>query len=88
MTNALQLNFNLATKDQLKNTWAFAVDTRPAGRGRRKRADLGRCIISSCSKEAKLLGVKIGMHADEALLLAPGMKILVIGGRTRPQRYT
>jgi nucleotidyltransferase/DNA polymerase involved in DNA repair len=79
----MQLNLHLTDREQLKRTWAFAVDRRN-GRGGRKRrslADYRHCIIMSCSKEAKILGIRAGMRYEEAKLLIPEIRILVIGDR-------
>jgi uncharacterized protein YunC (DUF1805 family) len=79
----MQMNLNLATREQLKRAWAFAVDKRgtSARRTRRSFADYRHCIIMSCSKEAKLLGIRAGMKYEEAKLLLPDIRILVIGDR-------
>lgn len=79
----MQLTMNMTTREQLKKTWAFAVDRRGAvrRRGRRSFKDLRHCIITACSKEAKALGVRAGMRYEEAKMLVPDMKILVIGDR-------
>lgn len=77
----MQMNLNLANSEQLRNAWAFATDT---GRARRKTfmpnaAAQSKCIITSCSKQAKLLGIRVGMRYDEAKLLLPDLKIFVYG---------
>lgn len=78
--NTTQLNLELDTKEQIKNTWAFAVDDTGFTLQRRKLAGFRDYIISSCSKEAKRLGVRAGMRYSEAKALIPDMRILVIGG--------
>jgi hypothetical protein len=77
----MQMNLNLATKEQIKHAWAFAVDT---GRGRRKTfmpnaRQQSKLVITSCSRQAKLLGIRVGMHYDEARLLLPDLKVFVYG---------
>jgi len=67
MYQTLQLNFNLASHDQLARVWAFA-----------KRSGAG-FIIHSCSKQAKALGIKPGMPADEAKTRLPALKIMFLG---------
>ena len=78
--NATQLNLELNAETQIKNTWAFAVDESNLALRRRQLADLRDYVISSCSKEAKRLGVRAGMRYSEAKALIPDMRILVIGG--------
>jgi nucleotidyltransferase/DNA polymerase involved in DNA repair len=79
----MQLNLNLMTREQIKRTWAFAVDKRGTARRRSKRslADFRHCIITACSKEAKAFGIRAGMRYEEARALLPDMRILVIGDR-------
>ena len=79
----MQLNLDLQTPLQSKKAWAFAVDTSRA-RLRFKRkpdsrgpADLSRCIITACSKEARQFGVQTGMRLSEAKARIPSLKILV-----------
>ena len=69
-----------SSNTQIKNTWAFAVDESNLALRRRQLADFRDYIISSCSKEAKRLGVRAGMRYSEAKALIPDMRILVIGG--------
>ena len=69
-----------SSNTQIKNTWAFAVDDTGYTLRRRKLADFRDYVISSCSKEAKCLGVRAGMRYGEAKALIPDMRILVIGG--------
>lgn len=69
-----------SSNEQIKNTWAFAVDESNFVLRRRQLADLRDYVISSCSKEAKRLGVRAGMRYSEAKALIPDMRILVIGG--------
>jgi nucleotidyltransferase/DNA polymerase involved in DNA repair len=78
--NYNQLNLELSTEEQIKNTWAFAIDESNFALRRQRLADLRDYVISSCSKEAKRLGVRAGMRYSEAKALIPDMRILVIGG--------
>ena len=50
------------------------------GRGvnRKRLKNFSNYVITSCSKEAKILGVRAGMRYDEAKQLIPDMKILLI----------
>lgn len=75
----MQLNLNLATKEQLRQSWAFAVDTSAASRRSFMRGHraLNRCIITACSKQAKELGIRAGMRYDEAKALLPELRILI-----------
>lgn len=63
--------------EQLRKTWAFARKVRAGKRLRGKR----HSIITACSYQAKLLGIRTGMRYEEAKSLVPEIKILVIGGR-------
>lgn len=81
MKNPTQITNPLLGTQQLKNTWAFAVDTNGFANKRHQITRLKNCVISSCSKEAKLLGIRAGMHYADAKALIPHMRILVIGGR-------
>lgn len=79
--DTFQLNLNLANKEQIEKAWAFAkspYSTRGINLERTKSS-----VITSCSKEAKQLGIKEGMRYEEAKLLLPEMKVLVIGGANR-----
>lgn len=62
----LQTTLAMADDAQLQKTWAFATRER---------------FILSCSKEARNLGIKVGMRYDDAKTLLPDMRILVIGGQ-------
>lgn len=83
MNPTLQLNFNVTSKEQIKNTWAFAKD--PTGKAKFKKyrtfQHLRHTVITACSKEAKTLGIKAGMRYEDAKLLVPDMKVLVFGGQ-------
>lgn len=78
----MQLRMNTASKKQIKNAWAFAVDQNHRGR----RANLSRSwkhlnhsIITACSKEAKNLGIQAGMRYEDAKMLLPQLKVIVYG---------
>ncbi len=75
----MQSKLQLTTREHLRQTWAFAVPGR--GHNRRKLRGLRHYVISSCSKEAKALGVTVGMHYEDAKSLVPEMRILPIGRR-------
>lgn len=74
----MQLRMNLST-DQLKNCWAFAANRqRPGKRFFRHRGPVHeRAIITACSREARLLGIKAGMKYEEAKARIPELKVLV-----------
>ncbi|HUP26450.1 MAG TPA: hypothetical protein VM124_02265 [Candidatus Limnocylindrales bacterium] len=78
----MQLRMNTANKDQIKNAWAFAVDKDHAGRRVRVGnawRHLNHSVITACSKEAKNLGIRAGMHYEDARTLLPELKVLVYG---------
>lgn len=81
MNNSIQLRLSLATTEQLHKAWAFASDVRGHAKRRRAKtpANLQYCVITSCSQQAKLLGIRVGMRYFDAVALVPEMKILVIG---------
>jgi nucleotidyltransferase/DNA polymerase involved in DNA repair len=83
METTFQLNIALADKEQIKHSWAFAIDQRNSTKAkvRRSLADYKSCFITACSKEAKALGIRAGMRYEEAKLRLPELKILVIGDR-------
>lgn len=68
----------LTNKEQIKLAWAFARKPSVA-----QLKDVRDAVITSCSREAKLLGIRAGMRYEEAKLLIPDMRILVIGGGRR-----
>lgn len=78
--NKLGLILQDSSNRQFKNTWAFAIDRSNFNSRRQQLADLRDCVISSCSKDAKRLGVYAGMRYSDAIALIPDMRILVIGG--------
>ena len=65
MKKPLQTTFAIADERQIQNTWAFATPSR---------------VIMSCSRQAKILGIRAGMRYEDAKTLLPEMRILVIGG--------
>ena len=65
----MQLNLTLATKEEIKKSWAFARKT--PGRAR------NRSIITACSAQARALGIRAGMQYQEAKALIPDMRILI-----------
>ena len=73
----MQMNLHIATKDEIKNAWAFAVS--PARRKQRSMKTLNQAVITSCSREAKLLGIRAGMRYEEAKERLPELRILVYG---------
>lgn len=66
MHKPYQLNLNLATKEEIWQSWAFV--------NKRSRE------ITSCSRQAKALGISTGMDYEEALTLLPEMRVLVLDG--------
>lgn len=78
----MQTTLNVATKDQIKNAWAFAVDKDHTGRRHRLTKSwrhVNHSIITACSKEAKNLGIQAGMRYEDARTLLPELKVLVYG---------
>jgi len=77
----MQLNMQLANNSQIQRSWAFAARDVRIKRPRRKYAmsptDMHGSVITAVSKEAKSLGVKVGMRYEDAKALVPGMRILV-----------
>lgn len=74
----MQLMMNIATKEQMRRAWAFAA-YHPGGR-RQRLHQLNQAVITSVSKEAKLLGIKAGMRVTDARQLLPDLRILLYGG--------
>lgn len=77
----MQLSLQVTNPDQLKRTWAFAMPGK--GTNRRQLRSISSYVVTSCSKEAKVLGIRAGMKYDEAKLLIPDMRILLIGNKQR-----
>jgi len=73
----MQMILNTATKEEIKNAWAFAVS--PVRRKRQSMKIRNQAIITSVSKEAKILGIRAGMRYEEAKALLPELRILVYG---------
>ncbi len=61
--------------------WAFAVDAMPPVRryipSSKPRRNLQRYIITSCSQQAKAMGVRAGMRYSEAKALVPQMRVII-----------
>ncbi len=61
--------------------WAFAVDATPPTKryipSTRPKRNLHRYIITSCSQQAKAMGVRAGMSYSEANALVPMMRVIV-----------
>jgi nucleotidyltransferase/DNA polymerase involved in DNA repair len=68
---------NIATKEQMKRAWAFAA-YRP-GHQRQRLQRFNQAVITSVSKEAKVLGIKAGMRVADARQLLPDLRILLYG---------
>ncbi len=66
-----------ASREEVKNAWAFAVS--PVRRKRQSMKIRNQAIITACSKEAKVLGIRAGMRYEEAKALLPELRILVYG---------
>jgi len=84
MQKNTQLPLTLATSEQIQQAWAFAKATHKAtktaaSRRRKAMADASQSIITACSKQARLLGVRTGMTYADAKQQLPELKILVIG---------
>jgi uncharacterized protein YunC (DUF1805 family) len=81
MNTATQLHLSLVTQEQVVKAWAFASDVRGHAKRRRVKTprNLRYCVITSCSQQAKALGIRVGMRYLDAVALVPDMKILVIG---------
>jgi nucleotidyltransferase/DNA polymerase involved in DNA repair len=77
MASILQMNLNVTTRAQAKRTWAVAVSKDE--KARMRRLSFRQAVITACSKEAKAQGVRAGMRCEEAKLLAPEMKVLILG---------
>lgn len=83
----MQLNMPLTTPTATKNAWAFAVDITRKQRTfqarKKSRAlmasgrELNACIISAVSREARDLGVRVGMKYTEAVALIPDLRIII-----------
>lgn len=61
--------------------WAFAVDATPPSKryipSTLPKRNLHRYIITSCSQQAKAMGVRTGMRYSEAKALVPKMRVIV-----------
>ena len=68
----MQMNLHIATKEEMKKAWAFASNTR--------RRTYKSSIITVCSKDAKMLGIRAGMRYEDAKLVVPELRVLVYRG--------
>lgn len=75
----MQMTISHAMNDKL--FWAFAVDSTPPVRryvpSTRPKRNLQRYIITSCSQQAKAMGVKAGMTYSDAKKLIPAIRVIV-----------
>lgn len=69
------------SKEQIRRSWAFAVDTSVQKRRRKTLRDINRCVITAVSREAKALGVRAGMAAADARLIMPELRVFVCNWR-------
>lgn len=71
---------------QTAHSWAFLVNTRRSLLHKRKagktppQRNRYQYMIIACSKEAKALGVRVGMRYDEARKLIPDLRVLICNG--------
>lgn len=75
----VQLTLNMTTKEQIARSWAFAIDT--SGRKRKAMRNINHCVITAVSREARSLGIRVGMAIVEARLLLPELKVSVCNWR-------
>lgn len=68
----MQTNLQVATKEQIQNAWAFAAHPKRAG-----RRSLRHSVITACSRQARALGVRAGMHYEDAKLVLPELRVLL-----------
>jgi nucleotidyltransferase/DNA polymerase involved in DNA repair len=68
----MQMNLQVAQKEELRHAWAFAAHPKRVG-----RKSLRNSIITACSKQARALGVKAGMHYEDAKLILPELKVFL-----------
>jgi nucleotidyltransferase/DNA polymerase involved in DNA repair len=73
----MQLHLQTLSREQLKNTWAFAAYK---GRPKRKLTKTNQAIITACSKQARSIGIEVGMRVQDARLLLPNLKVLTYAG--------
>lgn len=79
----MQMAMNMATKEEMNYAWAFAVSPYKTKRKKVRRDAYDNSRISSCSRQARMLGIREGMKYQDAKDLVPDIKILVIGERKR-----
>jgi nucleotidyltransferase/DNA polymerase involved in DNA repair len=72
----MQTNLQVTTKEELRHAWAFAAHPKRPG-----RRSLRHSVITACSRQAKALGVRAGMHYEDAKLVLPELKVFVYGRR-------
>lgn len=66
------LDGRLADVERVEHAWAFAMQPKRPG-----RRSLKRSVITACSRQAKLLGVKAGMRYEDAKLVLPELKVFL-----------
>lgn len=75
------MQLSLTQSTHQKYFWAFARDTQPPSKrykpSLRPRSNLGRYIITSCSRQAKSYGVSVGMTYNDAKKLVPQMRVII-----------
>lgn len=69
---AALLQARLAGVERVEHAWAFAAQPKRPG-----RRSLKRSVITACSRQAKLLGVRAGMHYEDAKLVLPELKVFL-----------
>jgi hypothetical protein len=62
----------LADVERVEHAWAFAAHPKVPG-----RPSLRRSVITACSRQAKLLGVRAGMHYEDAKSILPELKVFM-----------
>lgn len=58
--------------ERVENAWAFAAHPKRVG-----RRSLKHSVITACSRQARALGVRAGMHYEDAKLVLPELKVFV-----------
>jgi nucleotidyltransferase/DNA polymerase involved in DNA repair len=76
------MQLSLAQASDPKYFWAFARDEMPPVKryipSLTPRRNLNRYRITSCSRQARAYGVRIGMAYSEARKLVPAMRVIVV----------
>ncbi len=75
----MQLQMNMISQEQIKRSWAFAVDKNKSKR--KTLRSMNACVITAVSKEAKNFGISAGMAYGEAKSLLPDLKVFVCNWR-------